>query len=231
MSAVNTYPLNPDCKIDVGMPWAPPKSIMPRVEEIWSFEKKRRGNQLTNGQIYSLSGFRIDQISICISEYKYIVAKRRDPDLAAQGLNIRPLAVTGVLICADGVILGQRGSGVDGDVGLWEPAPAGGLSHRDPKVQVLEELQEELGIVPSNIISAEICGLVEDIESSVFDIVFRLHVDATEKDIRANYLESGSDEYSDIIIIKPYNIHSFLRERSNRLLPTLHAMLSVAKII
>lgn len=231
MSAVKTYPLNPDCKIDVGLPWEPTISIMRRVDEIWSSEKERRGCQLTNGQIYSLTEFSPDYLSICLSEYRYVLARRRDPDLKNQGLNIRPLSVTGVLLCADGLVLGRRGSGVTDDAGLWEPAPAGGLSQNDPKAQVLEELEEELGIAAPTVVSAEICGLVEDVESSVFDIVFRLRTAASEQDISAAYAEKGSDEYAELAIVKPSDVSTFLEAHGERLLPALQPMLRVAGLL
>lgn len=231
MSAVNTYPLTPDCKIDVGLPWEPPISIMPRVDEIWSSEKERRGDQLTNGRIYGLTEFRPNYLSIFPSEYRYVLARRRDPDLKNQGLNIRPLAVTGILLSADGLVLGRRGSGVTDDVGLWEPAPAGGLSQNDPKAQVLEELEEELGVAAATVASVEACGLVEDVESGVFDIIFRLETPATEQDIRSAYAARGSDEYAELAVVKPSDAQLFLEINHDLLLPALLPMLRAAGIL
>ena len=227
MSTVNTYTLSNDYTIDFGLPWAPPIFMMSRVDEIWTSEKKRRGNQLTNGKIYLLTGFSPDSLSICPSEYRFVLARRRDPELEKHGLNIRPLAVTGILLCADGLVLGRRGSSVADDVGLWEPAPAGGLSQDDPKAQVLEELEEELGIAATTIVSAEACGLIEDVESGVFDIIFRLRTIATEQDIRAAYAEKGSDEYVELAIVKPSDVSKFLGDHGERLLPALQPMLRV----
>jgi hypothetical protein len=204
---------------------------MPRVEEIWSSEKKQRGEHLTNGHVYGLTEFRPDYLSIRPSEYRYVLARRRDPSLKNLGLSIQPLAVTGVLLCADGLVLGRRGSGVTDDVGLWEPAPAGGLSQNDPKAQVLEELEEELGIAAATIISIQTCGLVEDVESGVFDIIFRLDTPATEKDIRAAYEVGGSDEYAELAVIKLSDIRLFLEINQDHLLPALLPMLRTAGVL
>lgn len=231
MGNVNTYPLSPDFKREIGPPWTPPISVMPRVEEIWTSEKKKRGGQLTNGRIYGLAEFRPDYLLIYPSEYRYAIARRRDPDLKEFGLSMRPLAVTGILLCADGLIFGRRGSSVANDVGLWEPAPAGGLSQDDPKVQVLEELEEELGITASMIVSAEACGLIEDVESGVFDILFRLWTPATELDIRAAHTVRGSDEYAELAIVKPPEVPTFLDAQGERLLPAVRPMLRTAGIL
>ena len=194
MSIIKSYPLAQDYTIALGAPWEVPPSIVPRVDEIWELERERRGIHLTNGQIYTLAEFQPDYILIHPSEYKYVLAQRRASNLQREGLSVRPLAVTGILICADGLVLGRRGSAVTDDVGLWEPAPAGGLSIPDPTVQVLEELEEELGISKSEVESVKVCGLVEDVESRVFDIVFRLETATTSQEVRAAYTSRGSDE-------------------------------------
>jgi hypothetical protein len=230
MTGANTYPLVTDYKLELGPPWEAPASIASRVDEIWDSEKQRRGDKLTNGRIYALAEFRPDYLLICPSEYKYVIARRRAPALDNQGLSVRPLAVTGILLCADGLVLGRRGSGVANDSGLWEPAPAGGLSKPDPTVQVLEELEEELGIPRSEIISAKACGLVEDVESGVFDIVFRLETAASEEEVRAAHKRRGSDEYSELAIVKLSAVPAFLDSNRECLIHALRPMLRLASI-
>jgi len=231
MNGVRTYPLSPDFKVAIGAPWDPPRTIMPRVDEIWASEKKKRGDRLTNGRIFGLDRFSPGSLVVVPSEYRYMLALRRDPDLKKLGLNIRPLAVTGILLSADGLVFGRRGSSVANDVGLWEPAPAGGLSHEDPRVQVLEELEEELGIAASAIVSTEACGLVEDLGSGVFDIVFRLLTKATGQHVQAAHMAGGSDEYAELAIVNPAEVRDFLDTHNDQLLPTTKPMLSVAGVL
>ncbi|MEO1609574.1 MAG: hypothetical protein AAFR90_09550 [Pseudomonadota bacterium] len=231
MSVVKSYPLAPDYKLSVGAFCEVSASIISRVEEIWAIEKQHRGSQLTNGQIYTLSEFRSDYLLIQPSEYRYVLARRRTPDLQKEGLNIRPLAVSGILLCTDGLVLGQRGSSVSEDIGLWEPAPAGSLSRPDPKEQVSEELREELGIPEAEIKSARVCGLIEDVDSGVFDIVFRLETDATGREVCAAHAEWGSDEYAKLAIVKISELPEFLDVNSNDLLPALRPMLHAASIL
>ena len=231
MSIIKSYQLAQDYNIVLGDPWVAPPSIVPRVDEIWELERKRRGIHLTNGQIYTLAEFQPDHILIHPSEYKYVLAQRRASSLQREGLSIRPLAVTGILICADGLVLGRRGSAVTDDVGLWEPAPAGGLSMPDPKVQVLDELEEELGISKLEVESVQVCGLVEDVESRVFDIVFRLEIAATSQEVRVAYTSRGSDEYADLAIVEFSKVPAFLHDHRNDLLPALQTMLRLASVV
>lgn len=231
MSVVKSYPLASDYKLDLGAPWEIPPSIVPRVEKIWELERERRDTDLTNGQIYTLAEFRPDYLLIHPSEYRYVLARRRAPNLKNEGLSVQPLAVTGILLCADGLVLGRRGSVVTDDAGLWEPAPAGGLSKPDPTVQILEELEEELGISKSEVESVEACGLVEDIESSVFDIVFRLNTTLTGQEVKAVHACRGSDEYADLAIVETSEVSAFLHTHSRDLLPALRTMLRLAAIV
>lgn len=231
MSIIKSHRLDQDFTISLGAPWVVPPSIVPRVDEIWEFEKARRGIHLTNGQVYTLAEFRPDYILVHPSEYKYVLAQRRSSNLQREELGVQPLGVTGILVCADGVVLGRRGSGVTDDVGLWEPAPAGGLSIPDPRVQVLEELEEELGMAKSEVDLIKVCGLVEDVDSRVFDIIFRLETAATAEEVRAAFTSNGSDEFSDLAIVEFMKIPAFLDAHRNDLLPALWTMLRLASVV
>ena len=231
MSIVKSYPLASDYKLDLGAPWEVPLSIVPRVEEIWDLERERRGTHLTNGQIYTLAEYRPAYLLIQPSEYRYVLARRRAPNLKNEGLSVQALAVTGILLCTDGLVLGRRGSVVTDDAGLWEPAPAGGLSKPDPTAQILEELEEELGISKAEVEAVEVCGLVEDVDSSVFDIVFRLNTGLTAQEVRAVHACRGSDEYAELAIVETSEVSAFLNTHSSDLLPALRTMLRLAEIV
>lgn len=230
MSGVRIHSLSPSYRIDIGARWEVPPAILPRIEEIWAQESARRGPTLTNGQIYTLSAFNPDRLLIQPAEYRYLLAQRVDPDLRRQGLSIRPAAVTGVLICADGVVLGRRGSAVTDFANHWEPAPAGGLSQPAPTAQLLEELEEELGLPRSEISAVRACGLVEDIENGVFDILFRLETAATERQVRAAFERRDNQEYSALAVIKHGELSAFLEANRGDLLPALAPMLQLAQI-
>lgn len=204
---------------------------MSRVQEIWNAEAQKRGRELCNGRIYCLHEYRDNCLSIASSEYRFLLAQRFEPSLRKIGLNIRPLAVTGVLICADGVVLGRRGPTVTDYAGFWEPAPAGGLSKPDPKQQILEELEEEIGITKSRVVSARACGLVEDVELGVFDIVFRLETNASKIEIENAYDASNNCEYDELAIVELSEMDDFLAARRQKLVPTLIPMLEITAVL
>ena len=219
------HPLNETFSVEFGEPFAEPAESAARIAAIWNVEKDRRGDRLSNGRVYSLLDLRPDRLLIQPAEYRHVLARRRVPEL---GLTIRPLAVTGLLLCADGLVLGRRGQGVTSDAGLWEPAPAGGLAQPDPVAQVLEEMREEVGLDPARIERVHACGLAEDTESGVVDILFRLHTLATEAEVRAAHTARATDEYAELAIVPPEKIGEFLQENRNRLLPALRPMLTLA---
>jgi len=228
MSKINSFSLAATYELEIGAPFSPPQAIDPRVDEIWVEEKKRIGTHLTDGKIFSLSEHDTDHLLIHSSEYRYVLARRRAPDLANAGLNIQPIGVTGILLCADGLVLGRRSKLVSADTGLWESAPAGGLSRPDPKGQIMEELEEELGLGANDVAPPEVCGLIENVETGVFDIVFKMFTHLTDDDVKRKYRTHGSNEYSELAVIQPERISAFLDERQNQLLPALRPMLGLA---
>ena len=225
MTAINVLALDPGFEIRVVDAFATPQGIAARVDEIWAWEKQERGAQLTNGRAYSLCGHAPDCLTLQPIEYRHVLARRRAPDLARAGLAIRPVGVTGVLSCADGLVLGRRGDPVASDAGLWEAAPAGGLDHPDPTAQILGELREELGLDASRVPPPVACGMVEDVASGVIDIVLRLHPDASADDILAIHKALGTDEYSGLAIVKREDVAAFLEAERDHLLPALRPML------
>jgi hypothetical protein len=227
----NIYPLAPDYTLQVCASFEPPPAVRTRVDEIWAEEKKKRGNRLTNGTVYSLFDHRAACLRIQPAEYRHVLARRRAPELADAGLGIRPLAVTGVLVCADGLVLGRRSNHVCSDTGLWESAPAGGLSRPDAVGQLLEELREEVGLEPSQVILHDACGLVEDVGSGVIDIVFRLDSSASAGEVRDTHAARATNEYAELAIIPQSEIAGFLKTNEARLLPALRPILGLVGLL
>jgi len=230
MGGVKTHYLNKIFDVKVGRNLEYSAAVIARVDEIWTIEKEERGDRLTNGNVFHLADYNTDSIRIQPTEYRYVLARRRDPSLIEKGLKIRPLAVTGILFCDDGLVLGRRGANVSDDNGLWEPAPAGGLAQPDPMMQVLEELEEELGIVESEVVSAVPCGLVEDELSGVFDIVFRLETGMTGHDVRVAFASTSGSEHMELAFVQTPDIETFLLINREHLLPALPSMLRIAGV-
>ncbi|MBL6945296.1 MAG: NUDIX hydrolase [Rhodospirillales bacterium] len=230
MTAVNTFAINPDFDIRLVDAFETPPQIAARVDEIWAREKTRLGDALVNGPTLSLVDYQPHRLTLQPAEYRHVMARRHAPDLVDAGLAVRPLGVTGVLSCSEGIVLGRRGAKVASDAGVWEAAPAGGLDRSDPAAQVLEELREELGLEASRVAPPVACGLVEDVASGVFDIVFRLHTAATAEEVLAAHKTMGTDEYAELAIVKQADMATFLEAERDHLLPALRPMLHLAGV-
>ena len=130
---------------------------------------------LFNGRILSLDTYEATCLSVRPTDYRHFFAGLQIPNLRPI-LHIRPLAITGIVCCRDGVVLGRRGAHLAQGAGRWEPVPAGGLEQPDPDAQLLRELEEELGIGPDRVTHRRPVALVEDGATDVHDIVFVLDI-------------------------------------------------------
>ena len=231
MIQVNSHELAEDFEIEIGEPFTAPGHLEVRVFDIWQKEKMIQGDRLTNGTIYSLLEHNDKLLSIQSCEFQFVLAGRRDSSLAGDGLLVRPVAVTGIVFCAEGLVLGRRGGGVSDDVGLWEPVPAGGLAQENPERQMYEELAEELGLSADMVNFVKACGLVEDTSSRVFDIVYRVNTSLMAEDVFNAHRLCKTAEHSELAIVKEGELNSFLKTNSENLLPALPSMLRIAGLI
>src|SRR5207247_737367 len=111
-------------------------------------------------------------------------AQRRDADLFPT-LAVRPLAVCGVAVLADGFVFGRRSESATQYPGFWELPPSGGIDptcHRSKgitaaDVQILTELSEELNVAPHELAALpDPFAVMEDDVAHVVDIVFYLRI-------------------------------------------------------
>lgn len=230
MSKVQAFPLDSSYTIKIIAPPEFQDDLKQEIEIIWGNELIKRGHSLTNGIVYSLAKHDNNLLEIQEIDYKTVVSHRIRPDLF-HNITIHPLAVTGILICPTGIVLGRRSDLVSTHAGFWELAPAGGLSLPEPTAQILEELHEELGLDSSALISIEVCGLIEDIETGVFDIILTLKLSLSENQIRFTHEKFGSNEYSEITIIPVEKFPQFMNENQHNILSILPEALILAKII
>lgn len=164
--------LDPEFRITLGESPNLSVELEKSVNDIWN-SNLRLGARFFDGPIYSVVEFSERNIEVIKLSYRYLFARRRDGTLSEK-LSVRPLAVTGMLCCADGFVVGLRGDRVAVDMGKWELLPSGGLEQLNPRMQVLHELEEELGISPNHISEVTPLGMAYDSGDDVFDIVFKL---------------------------------------------------------
>jgi hypothetical protein len=229
--AILTYPLDRSFELRVYPPFELPHRLAEHVVESWEAEKKKRGDSLRNGRLYSVMAHRAAGLDLQPIEYRLVVARRNAPELAEIGLNVRPLAVTGVIRCGSSVILGHRARYL-ADGGLWETAPSGSVEEPDPARQLQIELEEEVGLQSTELSAPpQACGLVEDTSSGVIEIVYSLQTPLTEDAVRKRYGARASHEYQALAFVPVAEIRKFLDAKASELLPIARASLKLAGIL
>ncbi|WP_051537357.1 NUDIX hydrolase [Asaia prunellae] len=120
------------------------------IEAVWQ-QTLQKHPRLYNGRVFCLSELRESSLSGFWCEYRWVLAQMRSPELATR-LNLRSLAVTALLICPEGIVLGRRHPDSLYLPGFWQGVPAGSVESRlgnegvDLKTQLLTELEEEIGL-------------------------------------------------------------------------------------
>lgn len=214
---INVYEFEKDGRIELIEP-APaiPDVLREQVDGLWLQEKERRGGSLFDGKILSVETLSPALITCRLSEYRYLTAQRLRPSLYSD-LGVRPLAVTGFLMCQQGLVLGLRSGSNSQDQGLWEVVPSGGLDLQclkaDPThmempakvdylAQVRTELLEEIGLSWAAIDSCQTLCLIEDTDEKVVDIVVQLRAPRLDFDqVLESHRQSGSAEYENLMLL------------------------------
>ena len=226
--ALKPHRLVGDFAIDICGSWHPPETLIPQIEALWSKAAARPGTRLTNGELFVLIDHAPDRLVLARSEYRYAIARRVAPHLVMSGLNVRPVAITGIVRSQDGVLLGRRADWVATDAGLWEPFPSGGLDRPDPLEQLMVEFEEETGLGRAFIRDCRVCGLLEDPGTGLCDVVWLLDVDATADELRAALGKRGQGEHTDIRVVPADQLARFIADNEKHVVGALAPMLGMA---
>jgi hypothetical protein len=196
------------------------------VEKLWSEAQSERSGALYNGLIFNVTDFAWPLIRGHFIDYKIFIAAQRRPDLFSKQ-RVRPLGVTGVSRCGDGIILGRRSDLVTQDRGLWELVPSGGLDVSSREVdgsinitgQFVQEFNEETGLLSEMISEIRPSHVVEDMSTHVFDIIATLDLNASSEDTERLLSRTRTDEYQEFKVLKPHDIAAFLEARPDQIAP------------
>lgn len=176
-----------------------PDALAKEVDAVWS--AIRRGNpHVVDGILFSATDVSSERIEGRFVPYRRWAAQMARPALAPR-LAVRPLGVSGLLLCADGVVIGRRSQHV-GHPGLWELAPSGGIS-RDPpdwRDAILAELSEEVGLHREDVAAVHPFCLVEDERDGVIDIGIRIETPLTGAEIVARHGALALKEYAELFV-------------------------------
>lgn len=233
MTVLKIRTVQPELKVRLA---ASPPTVTPdalaRVEKIWQAEKARRGDALFNGPLFSIDCLSADQIIGWLAEYSWFLAQRRDPSLYPL-LKVRPLGVTGVLRCADGIIFGRRGH-VEMDAGLWELVPSGGVDGStvdstgqiDLGAHLLIEMTEETGISATAVSAPPLAfAMVEDRSSRVTDIGLVLQTKLSASQVNERFAALENREYVELKVVPATRISQFLDDCGTTLAEVSRALL------
>lgn len=199
-----------------------PDGLEREIETLWRAEQERRRKPMVNGRIVSALEATPDGIRARIVEYRHWIAQRIRPELYDL-LMVRPLAVSGLLECADGIIFGRRAGTVTQDAHLWELVPSGGLEVCDADhgvdfdypAQILRELQEEIGIDRAAVCRIDPFCLVSDPDSHVLDIGIAMSSGLSAAAVSGAHRAAGSREYEELRIVPSDEVDAFVRTESS----------------
>jgi hypothetical protein len=193
---------------------------------------------LFNGLVFSADAIAPELITGHLTEFRRIVAQMEQPALF-EALGVRPLAVCGVLRCADGVVFGRRHGGAIYQAGMWQLPPAGSVDAHavdtDGEValarQLLAELREELGLLAAEVDAPLPLCAVEHPDSHVCDLGMALHTALDGAAVRAAHAERGNGEYPTLRIVPLAELPGFIRQAGAAMVPPAPVFLARAGLL
>jgi len=178
------------------------------IDALWQAAQARTGGVLFNGPVFSVDAITPHLLSGHLTEFRRIVAQMERPELH-DALLVRPLAVCGVLICVDGVVMGRRPARAVYQASMWQLPPAGSVDTGalraagwlDLQFQLFTELREELGLPRESITELRPLSLVEHPGSHVLDLGFLLRTSLEGRAVLAAHAGFGNAEYQDLHVV------------------------------
>lgn len=212
------------------------------VERLWQPAAARvaegGGGRLFNGRVFSADSITPRLISGHLTEFRRIVAQMEAPALF-QTLRLRPLAVCGVVYCADGVVVARRHPSAVYQPGMWQLPPAGSVDEHavdaDGTValnrQLLDELREELGLSAVDVDAPRPLCIVEHPGSHVsdFGMALRCRLDAAA--ILAAHAARGNQEYQTVRVLRREELTRFVADAGARMVPPAPVFLRRAGLL
>jgi hypothetical protein len=225
------HDLDPAVRVRVTrpMPGLAP-SLDATVEALWRAARVRveagGAGRLFNGRVFSADAITPGEITGHVTEFRRIVAQMEDPALF-DALGLRPLAVCGVLCCADGVPVGRRHAAAIYQPGMWQLPPAGSVDpgavdpdgRVDLRAQVLTELAEELGVAASEVGGVRPLCVVEHPGSHVSDVGIAIATELSGAQVLAAHRASGNGEYDPLVFVPFGEIAAFVTRVGAALVP------------
>lgn len=208
-----------------------PPELEPVIAAAWAAAQRRAGGKLFNGRVFSVEDAEPDCVRGHIVEYRLAVAAHADPVVAA-ALNIRPMAVCGVLRTPEGIVFGRRSPTATHTPGAWQMPPAGSIDDGavragrvDARGVLQRRLTEELGLGWARIRRCRPLGLVAHAGSGVHELGFTLDTEADFAEIERGWRRSGCAEYTALQVVAEAELSAFLDATVSELVPAAPLLL------
>ena len=212
------------------------------VEQLWQPAASRvaagGAGGLFNGRVFSADSITPRLITGHLTEFRRIVAQMEQPALF-KTLRLRPLAVCGVVYCADGVVIARRHASAVYQPGMWQLPPAGSVDGHavdaDGTValtrQLLDELREELGLATTDVDAPRPLCIVEHAGSHVSDFGMALRCRLDGPAILAAHAERGNQEYQTVCILRREELARFVADTGAFMVPPAPVFLRRAGLL
>jgi hypothetical protein len=200
------------------------------VERLWQAAASRVAaggvGALFNGRIFSADSIAPDLIAGHLTEFRRVVAQMEQP-VMFDTLQLRPLAVCGVVHSAAGVVFGRRHVSAVYQGGMWQLPPAGSVdghaANADGSValnrQLLTELREELGFTADDVATPRTLCIVEHPGSHVSDVGMALRCRLDGAAILAAHAQHGNREYQTVRIVPRQELARFVADAGALMVP------------
>jgi hypothetical protein len=210
-----------------------------QVETLWQAAAKRvavsGAATLFNDRVFSADAITPHTITGHLTEFRRVVAQMEQPGLFG-ALRVRPLAVCGVLRCADGVVFGRRHGGAVYQAGMWQLPPAGSVDENavgadgvvDIRRQLRTELWEALGLLADDVGKPVPLCVAEHDDSHVYDLGMALSTHLTGAEVVARHKRRSNAEYPVLRIVPLAELGAFLAAEADAVVTPARAFLARA---
>ncbi len=208
-----------------------PDSKKNLIQTIWDQEQKKRDGKLHEGAILSAVSYDSTSLVGQFVPYKFFLAQMCDPSLKPD-LKIVPVSICGMTLIHEDVIIAKRAPWVSQFPNCYELAPSGGVrppgrdfNAVDLKAQLLDELEEEIGMGPAHVKSVKFFSLVHDEKADAIELCAEIRLKPSR------LILSSTSEYSQVIAVPCQELESFVRDHREDFVPLSLILLKLKKLI
>lgn len=200
------------------------------IHAIWEKEQKRRKGALVEGLILNAISLDHKKLVGQFVPYKYLLAQLSDPSLKSD-LNIVPVSMSGITFFFESLVFARRADWVAQYPYCIELAPSGGIRPPAPaalevdlKLQILEELSDEIGVEKGYVKRVKFFAAVRDLKNDAVEL-------CAEIKLKPYAIFSSSCEYTQVLTVPCSEIKTFVKIHGKEFVPFSLTLLKLRKLI